>query len=1350
MPRRLNFLSLLVYLTAMVLEAVAAAQPAATVPPPAGSVLENRPAEARFRHRFTIAEIGGKAPVWSVAPGREGRAWAATAGGLHEFDGQSWRSVAGLDEGPIQAVAVDAAGRVWYVGVEQFGWVEAAASGGHVARPLRVPDLAARPEAAGGLWRRIVFLDGETYILFGGRRLVVRVDAAGGVHAIPLEEPGRTLHVWEGGAYVQTLQKGWRIAGDRAVEVPAETPLWRGYTVRAVLAHWPREAGDLWIVGSKAIRRWNRANDTFLNTGEIAQLLGGDFIFDGAPLGRDRVALATRTLGVIVAELTGKVLERIDAASGLGPGGNTIYDLAAAEDESLWIAHAGGVACVPLERVAPVPVAREESPARASAPLSPRYSGLPLMRVFTENETGLSSHNWDVLRHPNGLLYAANTSGLLEFDGVTWRTIPGPGGICFRLAADGQGRVFFGGEGGFGSLVADAEGRLRKQWLSDKLPGDQSVGHWRSILPVGDDVYFLSLDRRALVRVDAQGALRLMDAPAAAGTLIAWEGRVYLTGSPTIYRVAGDRVEAVSNPPAVLRSATRGAVRSIWPGEDGAAWVITSSGGPWRVTREGQWSSPGEVARVLGGDLVMAGRPLPDGTFALATRAHGLLRVDREQRVLARYDEDRGLGLASGTVNALAEDDEGGLWAAHAGGITRIQVGGPGAIHGTTTGVRGPARALALHRDLLYVATRQGLFERDPLTGIFSPVPGVGTELASLCSLDEGLLVAGSRLMLRRDSGGLEEVDGSSAAHDRIMRPPNDPDRIVSATSQGIRVYRRIAGRWALEGTVQQARERYSRTRIDGAGFLWMQRASGKLVRLDWRKGVRLDAPVEEIGVAHGLAPGKEGGRENFAVHDQGLWLAREGELLRHDPAEDRFAAETRIAGLAAADVTPGFFTLDDGALWLTRTTGARRSGLAQPTGSGGWKMAWEPYTGFESVPTAIVLLDASNRTVWIGSGQAAAPLVSYDLATDRPQAAPPSVRVRRVETEKLTLWGGAGPAPHAPLPPDRTSLKFSFAAPTFRADTLGRVEVNYRTQLVGFDHEWSRWSVDATRIYTNLPPGSFTFRMQARGDDYREGPEATFVFRILPPWWRTWWFLGLAGISCVGGVAGVARWLGNRALRRQLERVEAQSAVERERLRLARDLHDEIGSGLGRVVLFAGEARRGKADPAKLDAALDRVRDSAQELMQHAREIVWAVNPQHDTLASVIERVGDYVEDTLGAAGIACRVELPAPVPAAAALGSDARHSLFLAVKEAVHNCVKYSGATSAECRLEITGGHLVIVLRDHGRGFAAGELRGTGHGLPNISARLEALGGSGVVTSEPGQGATVTLRVPLGKGPA
>jgi signal transduction histidine kinase len=428
---------------------------------------------------------------------------------------------------------------------------------------------------------------------------------------------------------------------------------------------------------------------------------------------------------------------------------------------------------------------------------------------------------------------------------------------------------------------------------------------------------------------------------------------------------------------------------------------------------------------------------------------------------------------------------------------------------------------------------------------------------------------------------------------------------------------------------------------------------------------------------------------------------------------------------------------------FFTRTRLGRTLAIVRPTASGEWSLRAEPHTGCEAIVIGAIC-EAATGAIWIGGDQ----LASFEPDAPQLVAPPPAALVRRVSAlDGKTLWGGAGPSPVDPFPADRNAVQFQFAAPSYQVDADGGVGVEYRTKLVGFDREWSPWGSDTQRTYTNLPPGGFEFRVQARADERRRlGPEARYSLRVLPPWWRTWWFMGVATVSGVGGVAGVTRWLANRALRRRVTLLEAQTAVERERLRLARDLHDEVGSGLGRVILFAGEAERAQGDATKLGVSLTRVRESAQDLVQHAREIVWAVSPQHDTLASVIERLGDYAQDTLRSAGIACTLEAPAPagIPPVT-LGSEARHSLFLAMKEAVHNCVKYSQAKTAEFRLQVTDDDFVVVLRDHGRGFAPGERHGSGHGTRNIVARAEALGGSATIVGEVGQGTTVTVRVPL-----
>lgn len=976
---------------------------------------------------------------------------------------------------------------------------------------------------------------------------------------------------------------------------------------------------------------------------------------------------------------------------------------------------------------------------------SPRYTGLPIPQVFTERDLPGSPQTRVVLVHPNGLIYVGNVAGLFEYDGETWRSIAGTRGlIVHNLGYDTAGRIWYSATGGFGVVEPDAQGTLTAQPLHLKLPpGDREVGHVLRMLMHGDEAYFVTQGARGFVaRADARGNVAEIAAPAGerAVSLFVREGAMHVITGANVYRVEGEKLV----PAPAAQALARLDVQSVWPRDDSSAWIVSATGVRiWRSEEAPLVSE--DVRRLLGEGRVSCGCPLGDGTFALGTEQHGVLIVDGATgRVLARYDEDGGLGATSSAIVAVTLDRDGGLWLSRFAGLTRVQVNTPAAKHDGPNGVRGRVQAFGFHRGRLHVATTHGVFVRDPARGRFAELPGASGDSWVLLSTEDGLIVGGPDLRLIRDDGGVDVIERERLLFRSALRLRRDPDRIVACTGPGlVRVYRREHGRWQFEATLPNVRASLYPIFEDNAGWLWATRNRLEVVRLDWRDGVRLDAKMEALGPVHGLRdPKQDPARVSLFTIDGVPEVSSTSGLWRYEAGVDRFVPETRIEGRDPARWSLAW-PLSDGSLWLAGTKEADPTAIARRTGPGAWRLETLPYTGLESITPREICEEPAARTVWIGH----LGLASFDLDWRGVRAPPPVPRLREIATAAGTrLWGGSGAPFTTPLPPGNNSLSFEFAAPFFQPNAFGQARVQYRAKLEGFEREWSSWGEGARRRYSNLPPGTFSFLVQARDVTGREGPVTRFDFTLLPPWWRTWWFRGLVGLAAVAAIAGVTRWLAQRALKRRVQLLEAQSAVERERLRVARDLHDEVGSGLGRVILFTSEARRNIDNPAQLASGLDRVQASAQELMQQAREIVWAVSPQHDTLASVIERLDAYAEETLRAAGMACHVDVPAreKIPPVT-LGSEARHSLFLAVKEAVHNCVKYSGARMATLTLRIVGDDFVIVLRDDGRGFAPGENRGSGHGLRNLAARAEALGGSAEIASEPGKGTKVTLRVPL-----
>jgi signal transduction histidine kinase len=217
-----------------------------------------------------------------------------------------------------------------------------------------------------------------------------------------------------------------------------------------------------------------------------------------------------------------------------------------------------------------------------------------------------------------------------------------------------------------------------------------------------------------------------------------------------------------------------------------------------------------------------------------------------------------------------------------------------------------------------------------------------------------------------------------------------------------------------------------------------------------------------------------------------------------------------------------------------------------------------------------------------------------------------------------------------------------------------------------------------------------------------------------------------------------------------RLQRIEQQHAVERERSRIAKDIHDDLGASLTRIVLLSQSALLDS--PPHTATHLDRIYSTARDLTRAMDEIVWAVNPQHDTLDSLATYLGKLTQDYLGAAGIRCRLDVPMHLPAWP-LTAEVRHNLFLAVKEALHNVVKHSGATEIGIALAIQSDGFVLAVSDNGKGFDVNAIREMareqerftrrGNGLANMRQRLGEIGGQCEIKSFPGEGTTVNFTV-------
>ena len=211
----------------------------------------------------------------------------------------------------------------------------------------------------------------------------------------------------------------------------------------------------------------------------------------------------------------------------------------------------------------------------------------------------------------------------------------------------------------------------------------------------------------------------------------------------------------------------------------------------------------------------------------------------------------------------------------------------------------------------------------------------------------------------------------------------------------------------------------------------------------------------------------------------------------------------------------------------------------------------------------------------------------------------------------------------------------------------------------------------------------------------------------------------------------------------RERETAERQRAVEAERSRIARDLHDDLGSSLTEIGVLASRGARPLSGGEEKSPGLFRdISLKARSLIGALDVIVWAVDPEENSLQSLADYLSGYAGDYLASADIACRFRIPVELPSVI-LDGRVRHDLFLAIKETLHNIVQHAHAAEVEFQIAVAPAGLQIVITDNGRGF---EPRAhEGHGLKNLPARLAQMGGRCEVASRPGQGTAVTILLPL-----
>lgn len=745
--------------------------------------------------------------------------------------------------------------------------------------------------------------------------------------------------------------------------------------------------------------------------------------------------------------------------------------------------------------------------------------GLPRVRHWAPRQYGGHNQNWMVGQGDDGLMWVANSAGLLGFDGTTWRLLPLPKRVIARAVLAVDDRVYVGGYGEFGYWTALDSMQPRYVSLSDSLrQPDLSEEIWH-IARVGSTVVFQSFaviyayDGRRVRSVKPPGIILFGTARAEDYLVPVLDVGLYrwrptdttFQFLPGTERLAGYRINGIVADSNHLLIATER--HGIWR---------------WQANQLQPWQPAAAYFPQWNKDQINRFQRLRDGRLAVGTILGGLYLLSADGRLLTHLDQQH--GLQDNTVLSLFEDRQGDLWVGLDRGLDLVVLSTPLRYAGTELGT---AYATLSWHDTLYVGTNRGLF-RQPLhqpKADFAFVPGSQGQVWDLH-------IAGGQLLCGHNNGtfsvsadGLRPVTEITGGW-QLLPIPGQEDRLLQATYTGLVHLRRSrAGDWQLAYRYEQPLAPIKQIAWLDDQQLLAVHANRGLLRLTFDADYRTITQVDTLGAAQGLPA------------DYGLWLARfpEGLLVNTDQGVYAYRDGTfrRLQRWRGHRLPAGarVLALSD-PYWL----------LSRPEDLqllGGDTLRRLPLSLVQSYPEAAV---APGGLLLFGLETGMALLPLQPTAEDEPPPVAPRLLALRVLQPDTLLFAPLDSNRPLQLAARNNHLQFFFTQPVYQ------YAPRFRYRLRGFDDRWSPWTDRSEREYTNLPPGDYRFELLAEGS-----PELVAItFNIALPWYRTPWawlaYLLLLGLLIVGLYR-----LHHRRLARQRRRLEIERdrRLHEERIRL-------------------------------------------------------------------------------------------------------------------------------------------------------------------------------------------------------
>jgi len=725
--------------------------------------------------------------------------------------------------------------------------------------------------------------------------------------------------------------------------------------------------------------------------------------------------------------------------------------------------------------------------------------GVPYVQNYTKAQYQSGNQNWSVTRDERGVMYFGNAEGLLSFDGKYWQLYRMPNGLIVRsVAADGRGKVYAGGFGEFGYWENNKKGFLKYNSLVRLVPKGQLPNEeiWK-IYVDGDRVIFQSFGR---IFIYSKGRMSIIRAHNPFLFLFKTGRRYFVEEVNTgLFELKNNQLNYVAGSNTLGNSG----VLSILPFRQNTLLIGTAKNGLF--VYDGKQIKPwsNQADDFLKSYQLNNGALIPGKYFAYGTILNGIVIIDTTGKVVQHINKSS--GLQNNTVLSLYTDPEQNLWAGLDNGIDRIEVNSPLYFYFDKTGRFGTVYSSIIFNKKIYLGTNQGLFYSDWLpennnrllqSFDFKLIPGSQGQVWDL-SLQDGRLLCGH-------NDGTYQVNGSSitkisAVNGGWTIKKLNSNQLIQGTYTGLVIYRKDnAGNWVFDHKIANFGEPSRYVEQDGKGQIWVAHAYKGIYKITLSSDLKRAVSVKYYDKRFGLP---DSYNVNVFNLDNRIVFSSDSGFCVYDDITDRFykyqqlnkklgtfASSNKIIAAIGKKywfINHGRVAIADLAMPGKLTIDSNRFNILNG-------QMVQHYENINLINNSIYLISVDDGFVILNDDDALMPT----------RIKLPEVLIRRVEniTDKVTvITDNNNESGDIEIPFTQNNIRIAYSLPYYRQS-----KVKFQYYLDGYSRQWSDWSPQSQKEFTNLGQGVYHFDVRAQINDQNISPVTVFTFTILPPWYSS------------------------------------------------------------------------------------------------------------------------------------------------------------------------------------------------------------------------------------------------------